>query len=132
MPAPLAKVVTSRERDDCAICAIGTLTRATYEDVLRAVTLVDPIHAGKRGLKLAQVRKVLDLLGYRARIKRTFDVETATGLLWVALPRDPRADHLAAIINGQVAEVDGTIWNVKAFLAHRQGRADTLILVEES
>jgi hypothetical protein len=112
MPAP-SVIRIERERDgewgDCGIVALAMHLGETYEDVLRAVSLADR-KQGKCGLWTKTMIRVAARLGHTLRLRRTFDLDEARGVL--RLP-----EHVAVLWSGLVIDTNGTIWEADAFLS---------------
>ena len=119
--APILRVVTCREMADCAIVALAMYLGHSYEDVLRAVTVSDR-HQGKRGLWSRTIVRIAARLGHQLKRKHAIDWESDYGIL--RLP-----DHAVVLRNGLVFETDGTVWDVDAYLAHRDLKVDEVELM---
>lgn len=110
------RVVTYREQSDCGIVALSMYLGASYEDVLRVVTVSDR-HQGKQGLWSRTMIRIAARLGHRLRRKASVDWENDYGVL--RLP-----DHAAVLRNGLVIDGDGTLWEADAYIANRKVMAD--------
>lgn len=109
--APILKVVRQREERDCAVAALAMYLGATYEDVLRAVTVTDRLQ-GRTGLWSKTIVRIAKRLGHQLRVRNTFDWESDFGIL--RLP-----EHAAILRNGLVIDTNGTIWDADAYLSHK-------------
>jgi hypothetical protein len=124
--APVLRVVTAREHSDCAIVALAMYLGASYEDVLRAVTLSEK-HHGKRGLWSTGIIRAAKALGHTLKRRRYVDLDNDYGIL--RLP-----EHAAVLRNGLVIDCDGTVWDADAYLSNRHLRQDEcelLIAIED-
>jgi hypothetical protein len=114
--APVIRVVTQREKADCAIVALSMYLGESYEDVLRAVTVCDR-YMGERGLWVRTMKRVGAELGHRLMKRRAIDWESSYGVL--LLP-----DHAAVLRNGLVIDGDGSVWDADTYLKNRDLAAD--------
>ena len=129
-PLPVVRMVVSRREADCGICALAMLTGKDYEDVLLAVGKIDPT-AGKRGLWSTQIKKAAAILGVKLRSRRTFDLETDTGILNVKFPHD-EPEHAIFLKDGMAFDSDGLIWEVSDYLAAKKLTVGHLLVLEQS
>jgi hypothetical protein len=111
VPAIVTRMVSQRERADCATAAMAMFSGRTYEDVLRQVVLVDPILHGREGLSDHHIRQVMKALGVPVRHRAKVDYEEDYGLLrcW---------NHLALLRNGMIIENE-TAWDVDDWRRYR-------------
>lgn len=122
MPAAeVNRIVEACEADSCAITALSIYLGVPAPDVLRAVTLTDKKHHGKRGLYTHTIKRVAKSLGTELRIRRFDDLDDVYGIL--LLP-----DHVVVVRNGLVLECDGTVWDVDHYLSHRNQRAEGVLM----
>lgn len=119
-PVPYFRLVVSPHMSgvaDCGICAIGTITGRTYEDV---VAVADRVSTNwKRGLWLREMRTIAGELGVTLSPKRRYDLEGDTGVLDLHIPKPPRqtpARHVVVLNAGTILDSDATIWDAHAYL----------------
>lgn len=119
-PAIVTRIVSQREKADCAIVAMSMLSGRTYEDVLREVVLADPKDHGRNGLSDHHIRRVMKALGVPVRHRRRVDYEDDYGLLrcW---------DHLTLLRNGMIIENE-TAWEVEDWRLQRGYQHDGSIM----
>lgn len=126
-PEMVVRVLPTRPREnDCAIWSLSVLTGIAYEDVLLAAAKVDT-RAGANGLWFGQLVRIARLLGVTLRRKRRADLETDTGILSLYL--DGRYGHAAVLKQGQIIDVDSTVWDAEAYLAAKQAIYDEILIL---
>ncbi len=81
-PSIIMWIPRSNDHGDCAVVAIAMLVGLSYEETLSACLQAHPavLHAG---MTIRQIKCALDLLGFKGRARKKFDIEEDTGLLWV-------------------------------------------------
>jgi hypothetical protein len=131
---PYLKVVHSKGNStvgDCGICAVGSFTSQTYEDV---VSRADQLgFKWKKGLWGTQMVALAASFGTTFKKRRKYDIETATGMLMVNIcEREPgrkpkRIDHVVVLDDGRIIDCDGSIWRIDAFLSHYEAKVGELL-----
>lgn len=95
----MIKVVRQRGRGDCGVAAIATLLSKThtYDDVSAVVKQIDPQREGMLGLRVREVRRVLEALGLvvTARRRRQ-ELDTDSGIVLVYGAHTARDGHYLA------------------------------------
>ena len=129
---PYLRIVGSKGSDivgDCGICAIGTLTGHTYEDV---VAVADRISKNwKSGLWLKEIMEIAKELGLTLKRKRKYDLEQDVGILDVMVKDGRKREAHVVVLNaGRIIDSDYSIWDVDAFLAHYKATTKSLLTPE--
>lgn len=119
--AQVIRVELQREQADCAISALAMYLGLSYEDVLRAVAVVDR-DQGRTGLWTRTLQRIAAALGERLVIRKAIDWEDSYGIV-----RFP--NHAAVLKNGLIINTDGTVWEADAFLAAGKYRARDCVLL---
>ena len=120
-PSPIITVIVQRAESDCGVAALAMILGKTYEEVLVACGHDHP-RVLTKGLWATGMSRVAASLGVTLTRKRTFDVETAFGLLCLS-------DHVVVLKNGLIIDPgDGSVWDADVYLATKDERA-TLLLV---
>jgi hypothetical protein len=83
------------------VVAIALATGFTYEESLSACTAVNP-SALHDGMTMVHTRKALALLGFRVVVRKKFEIDKATGILWVENKK--KDQHVAYLWAGRVVE----------------------------
>lgn len=126
---PYLRIVGSKGSDivgDCGICAIGTLTGRTYEDVVAVASQISK--NWKAGLWLREIEDIARELGLTLRRKRKYDLDSDVGILDVEiLDRRKREPHVVVLNAGRIIDSDYTIWDAEAYLIHYKAKAKTLL-----
>jgi ABC-type bacteriocin/lantibiotic exporter with double-glycine peptidase domain len=118
-------IIPQRHQMDCAVACLAMLFGMSYEAVL--MTFRHNVMA--KGATFRQVLTAAERLGHPLRIRRRFDLETATGILCVQSDAW-KTDHLVILKEGQVIDTDATLWDVDVFLSAYTARPMSM-LVEE-
>lgn len=116
MPDVVMRVTPRLRSNDCAVWSLATLSGRDYADVLDAITKEDPKHKGSNGLYFSQVIRAAKRLGLRLYRKRRYSLTDDTGILGVTLASG--ISHACILKQGQVIDVDGTVWEVESYLLH--------------
>lgn len=117
----------SRGDADCALVALSILLQRPYEDVLGvAVTVTRSATPHQRGLFTREIRQIAAKLGARLRLRRSFDADEDEGIFGYVKDAQS-AGHVAFGKRGLVWDVDGTIWELDAYLAATGYRAVSLL-----
>lgn len=119
------------EDNDCAVAAIALACGISYEAALGAAMgqAKNPIHVG---MTLREIRATIKALGYKARTRKSYDLDEDTGILWVSVRGED--DHVVYLWEGRVIEPSlgrRSLWlDPKNYLTHEDARAGVLITVE--
>lgn len=121
MPPDCVRWITRNGEDnDCAIAAISLATGHSYETVLGHAMAVHP-GATVDGLTMRQIKAVLLALDVPHRVRRKFDIEEDTGILWVSGKSD---EHVVYLWEGRVIEPSlgrRSLWlDPRGYLAHEK------------
>jgi hypothetical protein len=109
------------EPKDCAICALACYLGTTYTDALRAAHDVDR-EGAYEGLDTDGIKQAAEALGATLRGSRTFDPETAYGIV-----KTP--DHAAVLRRGLVLD-RATVWSWDEWRRQNKGRVILLVAVD--
>lgn len=122
----------SGEHGDCAVVAISLATGFTYEEALSACLQANPA-ALEAGMSERQIKTALDLLGFKARCRKVFDLDDDTGILWVSSRGDHHVVYLWAgrIVNPSKFDRTALWLDAEEYLKNGQWKAPLLITVEE-
>jgi hypothetical protein len=123
---PLLRLTPQREDNDCACAAMATYFGLSYEDVLRAVTLIDG-RRGKGGLYLPQIQAIARGFGKTLRAHRKFNIEEDEGLLRVLVAGDA---HIVVLKRGLIFDSNLAVWEADLYLVSRKATATTLLTLE--
>lgn len=110
MAAAVLRLQPTHEAHGCAVVALATYLGRSYEDVIRAATLVDKCNHGTQGLTTPEIKRVAASFGVTLTKTKAWDHEHDRGL--AVFP-----DHLALVWNGLLFDVDHTIWAFEDFCA---------------
>ena len=128
------RLVLQRGIGDCGLAALCTYAELSYEDAFVVMAKVERTHRGKNGVQWAHLRRVAQALGFRVRLRRTFNINEHDGLLAVQwLPDSPHASgtfgqHLVALADGIVADpADGVILPVDEYLTRAKATPGALM-----
>lgn len=104
---PYIRVEPQRTDHDCGIVSLALLTGHSYEDVLEAAVgfLWNP---HRRGMWLSDITKAADTLGVTLKRRRTWDWESAVGILCAP-------DHVAVLRWGLIFD-DGEVWEADVWV----------------
>ena len=123
-------IMRNGEDNDCAIAAISLATGTSYEHCLGLAMNITP-KATSVGLTLRQIRAVITALKLNSRVRRKFDLEEDTGILWVSNSKD---EHVVYLWEGRILEPSlgcRALWlDPKAYLEEQKYKATSLIVVE--
>jgi hypothetical protein len=92
-------LVRQQAEGDCGVAAIATLLSRThtYDDVRAVVAQVDPHRKGMLGLRVREVRQVLERLGLAVEpVRRRWELDTDAGVLLVYGRHTARGGHYLA------------------------------------
>jgi hypothetical protein len=122
----------SSDHNDCVVLALCQATGYSYEETLAAALSVTPA-ALDAGVTPTQTRAILKAMGYAPRVRRRYDLDDDSGVLFVVNPkRDWHAVYLWAgrIIN--TTKFDrGALWlDPEEYLKNGEWTADVLVTLE--
>lgn len=131
LPPDCIRWITRNGEDhDCAVAAISLATGVSYEVVLGTAMGVAP-KALSEGLTLRQIRATVAGLGHTTRLRRKYDLDDDTGILWVSNTKDT---HVVYLWEGRIIEpshAHRSLWlDPRAYLLHMRFTAGNLIVVE--
>jgi ABC-type bacteriocin/lantibiotic exporter with double-glycine peptidase domain len=121
-----------RQRDthsDCGVACLGSLAGVTYEEALAALVQFQPavLHSGATWIDM---RRAAKRLGLKTRIRRTYDLHEATGIL--RLTNAAREDHFVFLWAGRIVQSGDEGWeDPEDFLKHYGYRAKALMVMVE-
>jgi len=116
MPA-VVRYQVSRGHADCALVALSIYLQVDYEDVLGVACRVTASeHPHNRGLYTREIKRIALRLGTRLKLRRAFDAEEDEGIFGYVTPTRDKG-HVAFGKRGLVWDVDGTVWELDAYLA---------------
>ncbi len=81
-PPVVMWIPRSNDHGDCVVVAMAMLCCFSYEETLSACLQANPTVLST-GMTIQQTKCALDLLGFKGRARKKFDIEEDTGLLWV-------------------------------------------------
>lgn len=113
----IIRVIPQRHPADCGVACLAMYLGVSYEDALLAVGQVEK-RVLKRGLWTSQIRAAAKRLGATLRTARTYDLETASGILglrggkkWEFL------EHCVVLSHGLIIDTDGSIWEPDVYVS---------------
>ena len=126
---PVMQLVAQREENDCSIAALASIAGVTYEDALRAVAKVDPVHMGRTGLWVRQIEQAATDLGCPLRRRKRYDIQHDVGLLRVQLPN--RDVHVVWLANGLIVNWDLSVWRAEDYLQRLGAKPGVLLVLDK-
>lgn len=131
---PLIKLVASKGQDtigDCAICALGTLSGRSYEDIVEIASQLNV--NWRKGMYLSEIIRIADKLNITLKRVKKFDLETDTGILdmraWDAR-RKKYEEHVVVLYAGRLFDSDLAVWAPDAFIKQYKATFKTLLRVD--
>lgn len=125
MESPVLKIVLQRGDADCCIAALAMYLGRTYEDVLGVAAQLHPeVH--KRGMWIREVKAVAIALGTPLRVRRKWDMDTASGIMSLDSTKYTEA-HVVVLRAGLVFDTDGCVWDPDVFFVVNNYKAQTLL-----
>jgi len=113
MGAPIMRVESRRQSNDCATWALATYLGVPYEDVWTQVLRRDR-SKGKNGLHTATTIRIAKALGRPLiKVRPGQITDDSYGVLMVTHPQN---NHAAVIRNGLVFDTDATVWDLPSWL----------------
>ena len=126
MPA-VVRYQVSRGDADCALVALSIYLGVSYEDILgAAVTVTRSSSPHQRGLYTGEIKRIALCLGKRLRLRRAFDPDEDEGIFGF-LHTARNEGHVAYGKRGLLWDVDGTVWELDAYLASTGYRPVSLL-----
>ena len=124
----MIRVVVQRNNTDCAVATLAMLTGIPYEEVLIAAARAFDC---ERGMYLNEIQAVADELGVGLAAKKPgrYDLENDSGILHVS-NKKAKVYHVVILRRGLIIETDGTLWEHDVYLASKNYKAGTLLVVE--
>jgi hypothetical protein len=114
---------------DCSVAALATFASVTYAQALAAFT--NPSLVLKRGAHWREVRAAAKRLGLKTALKRSYDIDEDTGLLYLASLKPKDDDHMVFLWAGRVMDHEQAWLNPSAYLAANGFRPESLLVVVE-
>ncbi len=118
---------------DCAVVALELACGVTYEEALAAAikAFPDVIH---EGLRWSEIKAAATLLGFKGRLKRSFNLEEDTGILNVWEPDSKIVtDHAVYLWEGRIIEPRNDrrqLWlSAEHFLLHYKYKTGHLLVL---
>lgn len=129
--SPIFRIVLQRHVGDCAAASLGMLLGVSYE---RALMALAPDCPGvlTRGVWGKDLPPAAERLGYRLRRRRRYDIETDFGILIVKSAKSNDWRHMVILRRGEIADPDGSIWEVETFVRHYRAELGPLFVVVEN
>jgi hypothetical protein len=121
MGAPINRIESRRQSDDCGVWALAVYLGIPYEVVFEKVVKIDRFK-GKRGLTTPAIQRIAKALGHPLELRRRPDLSDEYGMLLVE-------DHVVVLRNGLVFDTDATVWDVDAWFHHHKGYSCCGLLV---
>lgn len=123
----------SSDHNDCVLVSLCQATGYSYEETLAAALAVKP-EALDAGITPHETRSILKTMGYRARVRRKYDLDEDTGVLFVANPKQEY--HAVYLWAGRIINTTkpdrGALWlDPEEYLANGSWTADVLVTVED-
>lgn len=123
-PAPVNRIESRRQSDDCAVWAIAVYLGLPYEQVFSKMMKKDR-HRGRNGLGVATMQRIAQSLGHPLMLKkRSEDLHEEYAILLVE-------DHAVVLRNGLVFDTDATVWDVDEWLRAEDYTCCGLLVAEE-
>ena len=104
-PDVVRLVRQSGHHADCGVASLAMLAGVMYEDALAAFR--SPLDVLKTGVSWPRMHRAAKRLGVATRVRRTFDVNEATGILNVIRKED---EHLVFLWAGRIVDGNGEMW----------------------
>lgn len=122
MPAEINRLQAGRDDEgDCGVTALSCYLGVSYNEVLRAASVVDR-EQGRGGLWRRTMQRVAAHLGHPLVQRRTFDPDASYGVV-------ATHEHAAVLREGWVLDRD-TLWPWEAWATHHGVEvADCVLLV---
>lgn len=106
-PEAAIRLITKRGKNDCAIAALTSYLSRDYEEVLIAASRVSRTF-WTAGLSNPEHVRVAKRLGVKTRWTKSFDIDDATGVLWVSYHDNADTQHSVVLIEGKIFDPDYT------------------------
>lgn len=127
---PVVRYQVSRGDADCALVALSIALGRSYEDVLgAAVTVTRSSSPHQRGLYTREMKQIAKRLGVTLRLRRSFDADEDEGIFGFLHP-DRDDGHVAFGKWGLMWDVDGTVWELDAYLEATGYRPVSLLVTD--
>ena len=133
MKAPAGyNVVAKRGEADCAIAAMATIFRLSFEEVLVAAVKISPT-VWRTGLSCNEMLKVAKRLKVKATWATQFDPSAAVGVLCISYNDVPR-EHCVVLVDGWVLDPECDpvqLWRYADYCAVQKAYGTFLMQVAE-
>ena len=120
---PFLQVVPQRHKTDCSVACLAMLLGVSYEKALLAVRVERVL---THGVMVRQVLAGAKRLGKPLTFRRTFDLESDTGILGIRSQVWPM-EHLVVLKDGLIVDTDATIWEWDVFMSAYSAKAISLL-----
>ena len=112
---PFLSVIPQRHAMDCGVCCLAMLLGVSYETALIATRMPS---AMTTGMTTAQIKATAKRLGKPLKTKRTFDLDSDTGILCVrSATKWGGLEHVVVLKDGLIVDTDASLWDADVFLA---------------
>ena len=129
MGAPIMRIESRRQSNDCAAWALATYLGVPYEDVWTQVLKLDR-SKGRNGLHTKTILRIADSLGRPlAKVRPASITEDSYGVITVTHPSN---GHAAVVRNGLVFDTDATVWDLPTWLEASGYLLDHLLTEEKA
>lgn len=108
------RLIPKRGQNDCAIAALASYLGFDYEVVLITASKVSKT-LWSAGLSGPEHLKVARRLKVKCRWTKTYEIEEATGVLWMRYHDNANLDHDVVLIEGKIFDPD---YNPACLLDH--------------
>ncbi len=123
----------SQGHGDCAVSALELACGVTYETALVAAISVVP-DVLTHGMRMKDIRKAAEFMGFKVRARRKYDLEEDTGILSLYQPHVEESGHVVYVWEGRIIEPMISrcqLWlSAPAFLSHFKYTPGILLEIE--
>lgn len=119
---------------DCVVAAIEIACGVTYEQALEAAVRECPKKVMQNGMLIKETIRTVRALGWQTKLRRKFDLDEDTGILFVDQPQYMPAgscEHAVYLWEGRIIEPQNArrqLWlDAAAFLSHYKTKATSLL-----
>lgn len=108
MRTPFPELVRVVKQDgtltDCAVAAVAMLCGVTYGEALAAFPKPDRVV--RIGAYLTEIQTATKALGIRTKLRKRFDIDEDTGILYVS----GKDEHIVLLWDGRIIDGNGECW----------------------
>jgi hypothetical protein len=127
VPALVRFVRQRPPHGDCGVANLATLAQCSYEEALAAIVRYQPAVL-QAGLNWPEMLKAAKRLGLTTRLRRTYDITEATGIL--RLRNEKGEEHFAFLWAGRIVD-SGEGWEDPGDYLRHYGYTPTALLTTE-